>query len=180
MEHLQSRAHIGHGVKHIGADDEIIAVTLKALIDARLLEIEHLVLDFGEGGQLLVGHGEEASRDVGESVRMHTALKKRQQQRGETASACADFQNAQSASFGQMARSLLQGAADARHPVAGKEAVAVEMIQQFGSRTGEQNLHRIFFSANDGAKLGTRRRAQQAFRKMSGMLRDKTTQHFRG
>ena len=56
VKDLQGRAHIGHGVKHIGADDEIIRVGLEALFDAGLFEIQHLVLHLGEGGQLLVGH----------------------------------------------------------------------------------------------------------------------------
>ena len=101
---------------------------------------------------------------------MNAPLKQWKQQRRETTCPCTDFENPQSASFGQTARRFLQGAADARHPVAGEKSVAVEMIEQLGSWPREQHLDRVFFSANDRAKFATCARTKEGFGQMSRML----------
>ena len=58
---VQGHPHVGDGVKHIGADDEIERARLEALLRARLFEIEDLEFHLGKGGQLLLGAGKEAA-----------------------------------------------------------------------------------------------------------------------
>ena len=157
----ESGPDIGHRVEHVGADNEIIGARLKALFRAWLFQIQNPVFHLREGGQLLVGTGEEAGRDVGEGVGVHPAFEERQHLRRQTGGAGPDFQNAQAAPFGQVPGRFLHRAGDAGHPVAGKEAVAIKLIQQFRARTAEEDLHGILFARGewDRTPRRSRRRA---------------------
>ena len=92
----------------------------KSLLGARFFEIENLALHLGEGGQLLHRAGEEARGDIGERVGVQAALEQRQHCARQAAGAGADFEDAQSAAFGQMARGFLHRRGDRRQPVAGE------------------------------------------------------------
>ena len=68
MQHFQSHPDIGHGVNHVGADDEIIATGFEILVGRRLFEVEHLVFHLRECREFLIRSREESGRNVGESV----------------------------------------------------------------------------------------------------------------
>ncbi len=166
VQRPQRGADIGHGVKDVGADDEIERFRLESLIDPRFLEIEDLVFHVRERRELLRRRRKEAGRDVGERVVVLAALEQRQQLGGEPRGAGADFQDAQGAAFGQRARGLLHGGGNAGHPMAGEETVSVEVLEHLGAGSAEEDLHGIFFAGQDGAEFGARRGAQQSFGQM--------------
>ena len=80
---------------------------------------------------------------------------------------------------GRCARRFLHRRGDGREPVAGEQAVAVELIEQLRAGAGEQHLHGVLFAAQDRAEFGAISRAEQRFGKMAGMLRDEVAQRFR-
>ena len=55
---------------------------------------------------------------------------------------------------GKRARRFLHRGGDGREPVAGEQAVAVELIQQLRARAGEEHLHGILFAAQDRTQFG--------------------------
>ena len=179
VQMAERRADIAHRVQHVGADDEVERSGGEILLGARFFEIENLALDFGERGQLLQRAGEEARRDIGERVGVQAALEQRQHLRRQAAGAAADFEDAQSAAFREMARGFLHRRADRRQPVAGVEAVAVELIEQLRARAGEEHLHGVLFPAQDRAEFGAISRAEQSLGQMAGVLRDEGAQRFR-
>ena len=149
-------------MEHVGADDEVERAGFESLLGARFFEIENLRLDLGKGRELLHRAGEERRGDIGERVGVQAALEQRQHLRGEAASAGADFEDAQSAAFRESARGFLHRRADGREPVAGEQAVAVELIEQFRARAGEEHLHGVLFAAQDRAEFGAIRGARAA------------------
>ena len=178
MQMAEGRADIAHRVQHIGPDDEVERSCGEILIGARFFEIENLALDFGECGQLLQRAGKEARRDVGERVGVQAALEQRQHVRRQASRAAADFEDAQSAAFREMARGFLHSRADRGQPVTRIEAVAVELLEQLRARAGKQHLHGLLFPAQDRAEFGAISRAKQSLGQMAGVLRDEGPQRF--
>ena len=172
MERAQGGADVGHGVEHVGADDEVAGPGLEALGGEGFFEVEDLEIDLGEGGELLAGGGEEAGRDIGEGVLVQAAIEEREELCGEAAGTGADFEQAQAATFGQVAGGFPDRTGDAGHPVAGEEAVAVEMLQQFGPGPAEEDLDRVLLPAEDGPEFGAGGGTEQAFREVAGVAVD--------
>jgi hypothetical protein len=56
---LQRRTDVAHSVKYVRPDDEVERLSREALLRARLLDVEYLVLNFGEVCELLGRRGEE-------------------------------------------------------------------------------------------------------------------------
>ena len=108
---------------------------------------------------------------------MQTALEQRQHLRSQSAGARADFQNAQAASFRQTSRGCAHRRGDGREPMAGEETVAVKLIEQLRADPGEQNLHRILFTAQNRSQLSAVSFAKKRFGKMSGVLLDVVAQN---
>ena len=176
MQCLEGGAHVSHGVQDVGADDEIVRVVGKPLIFRRFLQIEDFVFDLWEGGQFLISAGEKPGGDVGEDVGMQAAVEQRQHLGGETGGTGSDFEEAQASAFGQLACGFLDGAGDAGHPVTGEQAVSVELIEQFGAGAAEEDLHGVFFAAQNRAEFGAGGCAEQAFREVAGMFEDEIAQ----
>ena len=134
----------------------------------------------GNAASFCARAGKKCGRDIAERVGMQAALEQRQNLRRQSAGARADFQNAQAASFRQTSRCRAHRRGDGREPVAGEETVAIKMIEQLRADPGEQNLHGIFFAAQNRSQLSTVSFAKERFGKMSGMLLDVVAQNFLG
>src|SRR5271165_495077 len=115
-------------MKHISADDEVKRASLEALLRARFLEIKNFVFHSGKSGQLLHGTAEKCRGDITEDVGMQIVLDERQDVRRQSACSSPNLQDSQSAALRQMASSFLHGRGDSRQPVAGVEALAVELV----------------------------------------------------
>src|SRR5438270_5344243 len=142
MQVPQGGADIGDGMEHVGSNDEIERSRLEVLLGKRFFEIENLRLNFRESGQLLHRTGKESGRDIGENIGVQTAFESRQKLGGETAGSRADFQDAQSATFGQNVCRLAHRGGNGGEPVTRKEPVSVELFQELCSGTGKEDLDR--------------------------------------
>ena len=153
LDIAQRGAEIGHGMEHVGADDEVKALELELLLRRGFLKVEDLELHFRTAGELLARGGKENGRDVAEGVGVQAALKKRQEMRGEAAGPGADLKDAEAASFRQAARRLGDGGGNRGEPMARVKALAVKLVKQLRARTAKQDLHGILFAAQDRAEL---------------------------
>src|SRR5687768_14416706 len=75
-----------------------------------------------------------------------------------------------------MTRRLADGAANGRHPVAGKESIAIKLVEQLGAGTAEQHLDCFFFTAQDRTELSAVSSAKHSFREVSRMICDELLQ----
>src|ERR1041385_8240255 len=157
-------------MEHVGSNNEIERSRLEILFGERFFEIENFRLNFRESGQLLHRRRQETGRDVGENIRVQTALESRQELGSETAGTGADFQNSQSPTFGKHARRFPDRGANGSERVTRKQPVSVELFQILRSGARKENLDRVFFAAQNLAQLGTGRCDQQRFWQMTGIL----------
>jgi hypothetical protein len=103
---------------------------------------------------------------------VQAALEQRQHVRRQAAGASPHLKDAESAALGKMPGGFLHRTRDGRQPVAGEKPITVELIQQIRSRSGEQDLHRLLFAAEDHSEFRAVRGAEQPLGEMTGMLRD--------
>ena len=145
----------------------------EVLLGAGFFEIENLALHFRERGQLLHRAGEEARGDVGERVGVQAALEQRQHLRGSGRRCRAPISRMRRPRpSGRWRAASCTARGDRRQPVAGEEAVAVELIEQLRARAGEEHLHGVLFAAQDRAEFGAIAGAEQRLGQMAGVLRD--------
>ena len=64
----------------------------------------------------------------------------------------------------------LQRGCDGSEPLAGEEAVAIELIEQVRADAGEQDLHGVLFTSQNNSQLSAVSFAKKCLGKMSGML----------
>ena len=122
----------------------------------------------------------ERGRYISESVGVEPALQRREKLGGETASARADFQNAEPSAFGQHARGFLQRRGNGGEPVAGQEAVAIKLIEEIRTSPGKEDLDRILFAAKDWTEFSTISGNQERLGKMTGVFLDECPLRFGG
>ena len=77
---------------------------------------------------------------------MQTALEERQHLRSQAAGPRTDFEDAQAASLRQAARCGADCGGNRSQPLAGEEAVSIEVIEQLPADAREQDVNGIFFS----------------------------------
>src|SRR5262249_33770082 len=139
----------------------------KSLFRAWFFQVKHLVLHFRKSRELMLRRGEERYGDITVDIMMQPALEHGQDMAGEPSSPRPYFQDTQTPAFGKLSRSFAHGGSDGSQPMAGEQAVAVELIQQFGSMPGEQHLHGILFAPQDGSEFRACCRDQLAFRQVA-------------
>src|ERR1700681_1210686 len=154
-------------MKHVGANNEIKAASLEALLHTRFFQVKNFIFYSGKPRQLLHGAAEKCCGNIAENVGMQIVLDGRQYVRAQAARSRSNFQDSESAALWQMFGCFLNGRGDRRQPVTGIKTFAVKLVQQFRRRPGEQDLHSVLLAAQDGAEFSAIRRAEQTFGKMS-------------
>src|SRR4029450_2527729 len=134
---------------------------LKSLFRCWFFKVEGLELNLREGCQLLHSAGEERGGNITESIGVQAALEQREQQRRQPTGSSANFEDAQSASLGQMTGQFLNGPGDGPQPLTGEKPVAVEVIQQVRSGARKEDLNCFLFAPQHRSQFGTSGRAEQ-------------------
>ena len=166
----QRGEHIRHRMQDVGADNHVVGFGFKTLLSPWFFQIKDFAFHLREGRQLAQRRREEACGNIGKGVSVQATVEQWQQMRRQAAGTRPHFQNAQTAPFRQVARCLLHTAGDGRHPVAGEQAVSIELVQQLGIRAGEKNLDGIFLAPQNGSEFATGAGAQHSLGQMARMF----------
>src|SRR4029450_6345119 len=113
---------------------------LKSLFRCWFFKVEGLELNLREGCQLLHSAGAERGGNITESIGVQAALERREHRLRQPPGSSANFEDAQSASLGQITGQFLNGRGNCPQPLTGDKSVAVEVIQQITSDARQQGV----------------------------------------